>query len=371
MAASQLRLDEGQKRVMRYLRMHGPTSRSGLSSYLQVSSSELTKLSRSLLSLGLVEEVDGDASKSRGRPAVPLRIAAAGGYAVGATVHKGMISIALVNYAGGTIAQVDAPFDNPDPGAFASAVRAQMKNLADKHHLLGARLLGVGVGIPGFALSPDAERWLTVESLSKWRDVSLRYILEDELGAQVWMENDANAAALAEFYLGGLAPDRSNIVVILLGYGIGGGVITDGKLLKGQFGNAGEIGALYPVDQPRPSTVDLFGFLREHGCEINSITDFENLTRDHQDVIDAWVVRAGKQLELFVNGAVAWFDPGALILSSSLPHKLLARLAAHLNTAKIAEPRRLQLREVTVSSLGGDATTLGAALLPIHAVAQF
>jgi predicted NBD/HSP70 family sugar kinase len=278
-----------------------------------------------------------------------------------------MISIALVDYAGGVRARVEAPFDSRDPAVFAGTVRAHMKELADRHRLLGSRLLGVGVGIPGFTLTSDGERWFPVESLSDWRDVPLRQIFEDELGVPVWLDNDANAAALAEYYLGGTRSYHSDIVVILVGHGIGAGIITEGKVLKGQFGNAGEIGALYPVDQPRPSTVDLLAALHEQNCPIDTIVNFEILTRGHRDVIDRWVRRASKQLELFVNGAVVWLDPGAIVLSSALPSELLSRLAAHLNAVKIVEPRRPQVREVTVSSLGGAATTLGAALLPIHA----
>jgi predicted NBD/HSP70 family sugar kinase len=186
----------------------------------------------------------------------------------------------------------------------------------------------------------------------------------------VWLDNDANAAALAEYYLGGTCSSHSDIVVILLGHGIGAGIIHEGKVLKGQFGNAGEIGALYPVDQPRPSTVDLLAALQENNCPIDTVANFKTLTRGHQDVIDRWVTRAGRQLELFVNGAVVWLDPGAIVLSSALPPELITRLATHLNAAKIAERRRSQVREVTVSNLGSAAITLGAALLPIHASAS-
>lgn len=364
-----LRLGEAHKQVMRHLRMHGPTSRSTLSAQLNVSTAALTKLSRELLALGLIEEVDGDEVRARGRPAVPLRVSPGGGYAVGATSLKGALDIALVDYAGGLIAKVTERFDDPDPGAFAKTVRTHMHDLAKQHRLLSSRLLGVGIAVPGVVVSPDREHWLTVEGLSGWREAPLRQIMEDELGAPVWMENDGNAAALAEFYLGGGLSSYSDIVVILIGHGIGGGVIVDGRILKGQYGNAADLGVLYPMHEPRPSTVDLFSMLREHGCPISSVANFEEVTRDHQDVIDAWIVRAGQQLELLVNGGMAWFDPGAIVLSSALPLSLLQRLATHLSAARIVKSRRPQVREVTISRLGGAATALGAALLPIHATA--
>ncbi|PMZ00386.1 ROK family protein, partial [Pseudomonas sp. FW306-02-F02-AB] len=85
-------------------------------------------------------------------------------------------------------------------------------------------------------------------------------------------------------------------------------------------------------------------------------------------VVDAWVVRAADQLRLVVESALAWFDPGRIVLSGPLPYALVARLADRLNAAGISRgPYSTFMPEVLASRLGGTAITLGAALLPIHA----
>ncbi len=102
-------LDKDQRRILQMLRKSGPLSRSALASALEISGTALTRLSRDLIGLNLVEEVPGAEAQGRGRPAIPLRLAGHGGYAVGATAHKGFIDIALVDFTGATIATHGTP----------------------------------------------------------------------------------------------------------------------------------------------------------------------------------------------------------------------------------------------------------------------
>ena len=159
------------------------------------------------------------------------------------------------------------------------------------------------------------------------------------------------------------------------GYAVGTtvhkGVIIDGRLLKGQTGNAGDIGCLYPADRPRPSTLDLLAALRAEGCDITSVADFEAKTAGHVATVQAWVLRAARQLELVVNSGFIWFDAAEIIISSPLPQCLLKDLADRLNKAELVPgPGGAGGPKVSISKLGGSATTLGAALLPIHASAS-
>jgi predicted NBD/HSP70 family sugar kinase len=349
------------------MRSKGPMPRTELALSLQVSNSSLTKLSHNLLSLGLVEELAATEPPVRGRPTIPLAISAADGFAAGATVHKGVLEIALVNFAGGVIALTSEQVGAPDPIEFANILEQRINDLCVKHRLLGMRFLGIGVGVPGPAMSRKGDLWHTVKELPGWRDVPLRQILDDALGTKVLLENDAKAAALAEYYLDGSIGKAATVVVILLGYGIGAGVIEDGHLVKGEFGAAGEIGRLYPVDQPRPTTLDLLSVLQQAGCPIQSVAQFGELTAGYEDHIEQWLDRASAQLEFLVNSAIAWFDPDDIVFSSPLPESLTTRLAARLNALSLRWPTYRQRGRVRVSKLGGSAIAIGAALLPIHA----
>jgi predicted NBD/HSP70 family sugar kinase len=367
MRASRLHLVSEEKRLLRHLRSKGPLPRTELALALQVSNSALTKLSHNLISLGLIEELPATEPPVRGRPTVPLAISPAGGFAAGATVHKGVLEIALVDLAGGVISLTSEQVGAPDPIQFANILEERIHELSIKHKLLGMRFLGIGVGVPGPAISRKGDRWHTVKELPGWRDVPLRQILDEALGTAVLLENDAKAAALAEYYLDGTIGKAATVVVILLGYGIGAGVIEDGQLVKGEFGGAGEIGRLYPIEQPRPTTLDLISMLQQAGCPIQSVAQFGELTAGYEDVIEQWLDRASGQLEFLVNSAIAWFDPDNIVFSSPLPESITSRLADRLNALPLRWPSYRERGQVRVSKLGGSAIAMGAALLPIHA----
>lgn len=99
--------------------------------------------------------------------------------------------------------------------------------------------LGIGVGAPGFVVADTGDIAQAVNL--GWVDFPLGDILHDLSGLPVYIENDANIAALGENWLGsgGLA---ENLVMITLGTGVGGGIIVSGKIVSGSNGMAGEIG---------------------------------------------------------------------------------------------------------------------------------
>ncbi len=108
-----------------------------------------------------------------------------------------------------------------------------------------AEVRGVGISCG----SPmDVERGLIQEpaNLPGWRDVPIVDMLRDEFSTDtVWLENDANAGALAEFTFGaGKRSGSQNLVFLTFGTGLGAGLIIDGRLYRGANGYAGEIGHL-------------------------------------------------------------------------------------------------------------------------------
>jgi glucokinase len=98
----------------------------------------------------------------------------------------------------------------------------------------------VGISVPG---PIDVERGLLIDppNLPGWGTVPVVALFERELGGAVAIENDANAAALAEWRFGA-GRGFSNVVYLTMSTGIGGGLILDGRLYRGKDANAGEIG---------------------------------------------------------------------------------------------------------------------------------
>ena len=114
-----------------------------------------------------------------------------------------------------------------------------IRRLTEKYRGSG-RFVGAGIGVPGII---DMETGMMRKSanLPGWSDYPVRDEIERRLGARVFLENDANVAALGEKWLGA-ARDVDNMAMVTLGTGIGGAIILNGKIFYGMNGMAGEFG---------------------------------------------------------------------------------------------------------------------------------
>lgn len=359
-------LSDQQKRILWQLRIKGPASRADLAVQLSIHAGPLTRLSRELITLGLIEERDQIVAE-RGRPSIPLALDGRGGYAAGATVHPGWFEIVLVDFAGTVIARDTAPFSSADPRRFAEAIDARLRSIAVERSLMQARFLGLGLAVPGPTAKGSAKRRRTVDWLRGWQDVDLPDFFTDFLGIPVFVENEATCAGLAEFYDSQLIRSCDTAIVFFLGHGVGAGVISSRNVFRGENGNAGEIGGLFPLDRPRPSAIDLLKTLQDAGVIIETLNEIDLFLGSHAETIATWVDRAGDQLWLAINTGVGWIDPGAIILSGGLPLSILQALGAKITggRALLDYPLQRPIR-FHVSGLGSWAAAIGGALIPIH-----
>ncbi len=117
---------------------------------------------------------------------------------------------------------------------------AAIHSLTEKYRGSG-NFLGAGIGVPGII---DVEAGMMRKSanlLPEWSDYPVRDEIEGRLGARIFLDNDANVAALGEKWLGA-ARDADNMAMLTLGTGIGGAIILNGKIFYGMSGMAGEFG---------------------------------------------------------------------------------------------------------------------------------
>src|SRR5207302_2019055 len=114
-----------------------------------------------------------------------------------------------------------------------------IQQLSAKHRDAGV-LQGMGVGVPGII---DIKTGMLRESpnLPGWANSNVREEIEERLGTRVILENDANAAALGEKWLGA-ARDFDDMAMLTLGTGVGGGLVLGGRIWYGMTGMAGEFG---------------------------------------------------------------------------------------------------------------------------------
>jgi glucokinase len=144
--------------------------------------------------------------------------------------------------------------------AVLSDIVTAIQRLRDRHGAAG--FAGIGVGVPGFIRIKEG--FITnSNNLPYLENFPVRDEIERRLNTRVILENDANAAALGEKWMGaGRGVD--DLVLLTLGTGIGGGIISCGRVLRGFVGMAGEIGHATVVPNGNPCGCGNRGCLEKH-----------------------------------------------------------------------------------------------------------
>lgn len=229
------RADVNRSAILAHLGAQGPTSRADLARALGLSPASITQLVKNLLADGLVVELDHSPSQG-GRPARMLGLATTDARAIGVKVVADHVAFVEVGIDGAVLRTASEPYD-----ASAATFLADLAGLLARFIAGGttARLLGVGVGVPG---SVDRRGSGLVDSAQLgWAQVPLGETLRRELGLPVIVENNVNALAVAE-RLYGVGRRHSSFLVVTIGTGVGAGFVVDGVVLRGASGGAGEIG---------------------------------------------------------------------------------------------------------------------------------
>ncbi len=163
-----------------------------------------------------------------------------GWYVAGVDLGGTKIRTALAGAGGQVLAEVKVPTE-ADGGMLhvVERILATLKHVQQEAGVDGCRLAALGVGVPG-PLDAASGVVHTAPNLG-WHNVPFRAVLEEKTGIPVYMENDADLAALGE-HAYGAGRGAENMVYVTVSTGIGGGLILNGRLYRGSFGGAGEIG---------------------------------------------------------------------------------------------------------------------------------
>ncbi|MBY0374855.1 MAG: ROK family protein, partial [Bryobacteraceae bacterium] len=124
------------------------------------------------------------------------------------------------------------------------------------------QLAGVGIGVPGFIRIKEGII-AGSNNLKVLENFPMRDAISEKLGAPVILENDANAAALGECWMGA-GKDVEDLVLLTLGTGIGGGIIVGNRIVHGMTGMAGEIGHITVHPEGNPCGCGNRGCLEKH-----------------------------------------------------------------------------------------------------------
>lgn len=275
--------------------------------------------------------------------------------------------------------RAEAGFETPgSPEAAVDAIERACRETADE--VVGP-IEHAGVGVPG---PLDLERGVIVQAPNLgWRDVPLRDMVAEALGCPVVMDNDANAAAYGEAWVGA-GRDARVLLLVTLGTGVGGGVVDEGRVFHGARGLAVEIGHMVAVSGGRLCSCGKHGCveayfsahaLSEQAAEVDEEYDdprghralFERYAEGDPRIVP-WLGHAIDVLAQAVAHAGVLFDPDRIVFTGGLTRsweiyrdRLVEGVIADLG------PAGPPAEGIGLSELGGRAGIVGAAGLAFGA----
>jgi predicted NBD/HSP70 family sugar kinase len=236
--------DANQRLLLNILRQNHGISRADIVRITGFSQSSVTFIVNRMIRDGLLTEAPSEGPAQVGRRPLILSLRPAALLAAGVEIARSGARIVIADLRGSVLKQRSVAWQ-PDPYIFLPRVRDAIRTLAAG--LPGGRLLGVGVSLSG-TIDRATGRVIAAENLG-WFDLDAGRLLSERIPARFYFENDAKLRALAEHWFcepGGRPLE--NFVFLALRYGLGTGVVLEGKLLHGSSGEASEFGhtSLYP-----------------------------------------------------------------------------------------------------------------------------
>ena len=227
--------DINRQIILNYVREEGPVSRAYIARVTDLNRSTVSLIVDELLSADLIEEVEGESSG--GRPPQLLSLKATKAVALGVDLGKKMTLVGTSDLTG-RILEMQEFSTSPNFDKTLNRIIETAQMYIEKSD---GSIEGIGVSLPGLV-----ESWkgkvVNIPHLD-WHYPEIVEAIEKATGLPVIVENDTNATALAELWLG--RPEISNVrdfVVVLIHSGIGTGIVFDGQIYRGKDGVAGEFG---------------------------------------------------------------------------------------------------------------------------------
>ncbi len=209
---------------------------------------------------------------------------------VGIDIGGTSINVGVVDDAGTPLAKQSQPNrlrDGLDAGL--QRIEEAVGRVIEESGTDWDSIVGVGVAAPG-TMDIPAGIIFHPFNLPGWENLPLRDLLAERFGKPAVLQNDANAAAYGEYWVGGASSARS-LMFWTLGTGIGGGIVIEGKLLTGAHSHGGECGhMIVQMDGGEPSPHGIHGALELYGSALSLVRRCERqLAAGRTSVLSEWI----------------------------------------------------------------------------------
>jgi predicted NBD/HSP70 family sugar kinase len=354
--------------VLRAIHRNAPISRADLARQTSLTKPGIARIVDRLLDEGLIMEARRRKGL-RGQPAIELEIDPEGCFSIGVDIDRDHLTILAVDAVGHVRGRVHHEKRCILPDAFVELTAEAISYFRRSHLIDEARLAGIGVAIPD---------WLgELPFIGKpgdyalWTGFDVRAALSNLTSRPIFIDNESNAAAMAELDYGLGAESRSFFYIYVCAC-TGGGLVLEGVRHRGAMGLSGEIGWLPVIDEEGPgrgkvqplgevfSLSFLYDYLGRQGLGVAKPEDLMNLDSRGRQLVSSWLKRMSKYIAEAVTHIALIVDPDAVVVGGRLPVRLVDELIRYVNERLDAgDPNLPSIHRATTE----DAAALGAAAM--------
>lgn len=368
--------------ILNMLAKEGICSRMHIADLTKLKPATITNIINDFIELRIVKEV-GLLTGTKGRRSIGISINNDDFGVLAFRLSRKNYAVGIFNLSGKSvkIEQIEIEQGNTPEKVFAEMVGLGKKMIGE---LSDRKILAVGMAIPG-PYSVKKGRIEIMTGFAGWNEIPIQETLEKTFDAPVFIEQDANTGALAQYWHYDKMPEDELLVYIAAGQGVGAGIVSHGEVMKGTIGTAGEIGHT-SINYKGPrcpcgnyGCLELYcsstAFLKEinetGGCsEKLSLKDAaREIKNGNQSIIDSYL-KSCDMLAIGIVNIINSFNPAIIVIGDEMAHiapdMMLKRVIFDVKERVL--PSIFEDTEIRVSIIKNDSMVHGAAIVAIREV---
>jgi predicted NBD/HSP70 family sugar kinase len=275
------------------------------------------------------------------------------------------------------------PLENSSPQIVISKILSTIREMIHSSDIDKKQILGCGVSVAGVV--DQGKYIINLAPNLRWQNINFKNF-ETELGIPIYLENEANAAALAEYSLGKHKKD-SDMLYISIKQGVGTGIIHDGQLLKGKNNIAGEFGHIVIEPEGKDCTcgrkgcwtmyaatkwlIDEYNSSESTTAQIHVVSDFIDKLEQNDEPAQLLISKYINNLIKGIDNIILAVNPNPIVLGGEvylLAPYILPPVQGYFKTHRFFNIKLNS--KILISELKNDASSLGAAIIPFISMIQ-
>lgn len=223
--------------IVKILQRREVCSRADMAKEMGLTQASITKIVAVLIEMGIVSEV-GSIRGNGNRRSIGLKLNAERNQIIGVKFARHMFAVGVFDISGKFYTQQETEYSiDQDEKTVLSAMKKQIHDMLKKYK----DVVAIGLTLPGPYLRNEG-RIAMVTRMPIWHNINFIKEFKNEFSKPLFIEQDANAGALAEWWFGNHERPLHTLAYLLAGEGLGSGVVENGNLLLGKQGTASELG---------------------------------------------------------------------------------------------------------------------------------